>query len=66
MVNQKLLQGLKGFHGQCHFIPPKYRSDQNVLKFNDDKTTLILLWSHDNFSKVGEIEIAIGDHKVKP
>ena len=26
----------------------------------------MLLWSDHNLSKVGEIEIAIGDHKVKP
>ena len=39
---------------------------QTFLKFNDDKTELILFVSHHNLSKVNEIEIAIGDHKVKP
>ena len=37
---------------------------QNFLKFNDDKTELIIFESPHNLSKVVEIEIAIGDHKI--
>ena len=39
---------------------------QHFLKFNDDKTEFILLGPDHNLSKVCEIEIAIGYHKVKP